>query len=245
MEDIHEMLYQPGPNPRSSLIEQFDGFFELEDCRPSDWSCGLQDGSEYWGWPNGVAVYTQVSKQPDVVQLFAGATATSISTSRRANYDYYEPRCAHGSSLSHSVHGLVATRLGHTEQAYHHFMRTATVDLLSTAKAVVGGTFDRRDTHRSPAAAPIRRAVFGFRGIERSPDGEPTVNPHLPSHWQSIEYGVRFVGQSLRVLARHDATIITASPENTGAVRVRQDGGGVATVGPGDEVSFHRRVGEH
>ena len=50
-------------------LEQFDGFFELEDIRPDALRERLIDPSEYWGWPNGIAVRTQVSKQADVAML--------------------------------------------------------------------------------------------------------------------------------------------------------------------------------
>ena len=46
-----------------------------------------------------------------------------------ANYEYYEPRTEHGSSLSPSVHALVACKAEHHQEAYRYFMESATIDL--------------------------------------------------------------------------------------------------------------------
>ena len=72
----------------------------------------MQDRGEYWGWPNGIAVETQVSKQADVTQLFALHPHAYSREMMRANYDYYEPRTQHGSSLSYSVYAMVAAWIG-------------------------------------------------------------------------------------------------------------------------------------
>ena len=64
----------PEPDPGTGLIEQFTGFFDLEDVTPAELEDRLLDPTEYWGWPNGVAVRTQVSKQADVpMQLWLHA----------------------------------------------------------------------------------------------------------------------------------------------------------------------------
>lgn len=228
-----DLIYVPEPDPESGLIEQFDGFFDLEDCRPVDLEHRLQDPSEYWGWPNGVAYFTQVSKQPDVVQLFAVDHTFDLAV-QKANYDYYEPRCAKESSLSHAVHALVATRLGYTEQAYEHFMKSATVDLLSTNKPLVGGTFIG-GMHTAACGGAYQAAVFGFGGLSVA-EGVVEVAPHLPSHWVSISYGVVFRDQQLRVTAGHDGVTVTAAAANTGPVLVRCHGGAMQTLGPGDHV---------
>jgi trehalose/maltose hydrolase-like predicted phosphorylase len=53
---------------------------------------------------------------------FPGATA-------ERNFRHYEPRCAHGSSLSAGMHALVAARLGDAEMALRYLRETAATDL--------------------------------------------------------------------------------------------------------------------
>ena len=67
--DIAEKLYLPVPNLQG-VIEQFDGYFALESILPAEKiKERLIQKDEYYGWPNGIAVFTQVIKQADVIQL--------------------------------------------------------------------------------------------------------------------------------------------------------------------------------
>ena len=102
----------PRSRSRAKLVEQFQGFFDLEDVGPDEVRTRLLDPQEYWGWPNGVAVATQVSKQADVAMLLWLHGDRFDSETVQANYDYYEARCSHDSSLSHAAHGMVAARIG-------------------------------------------------------------------------------------------------------------------------------------
>ena len=219
---VEATLFEPGPDPDTSLIEPFDGFFDLADCRPDDLRKRLIDPGEYWGWPNGVAVHTQVSKQPDVVQMFAIDPAFPLEV-QRANYDYFEPRCSHGSSLSHSVHATVAARLAsfdrsYVEQAYDYFMQTAALDLRSTAHSVVGGTFIG-GMHTAANAGAYQTAVFGFGGFSMT-EGTVRIVPALPPAWTSLDYHVIVHGQRLAIAVTPADVTVTASSDNTSAVPV-------------------------
>ena len=52
---VHDRIFLPEPG-EDGLIEQFAGFFELEDVTPAVVRTRLLHPQEYWGWPNGVAV---------------------------------------------------------------------------------------------------------------------------------------------------------------------------------------------
>jgi 1,2-alpha-glucosylglycerol phosphorylase len=241
---VHDRLYVPQPDPETGLIEQFDGFFALEDVRPDELRGRLLDPTEYWGWPNGVAVHTQVSKQPAVVQLFA-VDGTYPPAVQRANYDYYEPRCAHGSSLSHSVHATVAAHLSdddprYLEQAYEYFMDTATVDLAATQHESVGGTFIG-GMHTAANAGAYGTAVFGFGGL-RVDDGVVLIEPRLPGRWRRLSYQVVFRDQRLNVEADHDATTVNAATTNTGEVPIRMGRDApIQQAAPGQQLRSTRR----
>lgn len=45
----------------------------------------------------------------------------------RKNWEYYEPRTEHGSSLSACMYSLVACQIGNPEAAYPFFMKSAGV----------------------------------------------------------------------------------------------------------------------
>lgn len=215
---VRDRMLLPQPDDDTDLIEQFAGFFELEDVRPDEVRSRLLDPGEYWGWPNGVAVATQVSKQPDVVMLLWQQADAFGDDVARANYEYYEPRCAHGSTLSHAAHGMVAVRIGEIERAHDHFRRTAMVDLLNTAHAVVGGTFIG-GIHTAACGGTYQLAVNGFGGLDVDGD-RLTIDPQLPAAWSGLSYPVRWRGLGLRVRITGDAIEITADHANDASVRV-------------------------
>jgi kojibiose phosphorylase len=230
---VRDRIFLPQPHPETGLIEQFDGFFDLEDVTPAEVAPRLLDPNEYWGWPNGVAVATQVSKQADVAVLLWQQPQAFDDAVARANYDYYEPRCSHNSSLSHAVYGFVAAHIGEAEVAHRHFVRTATIDLLNTNHPMVGGTFIG-GIHTAACGGTYQLAVQGLGGLGFS-SGRLTIDPALPPDWRSISYPVSWRGNRLRITASHDGVTITADPGNvTIEIEVR---GSLLEVSPGAEIS--------
>jgi kojibiose phosphorylase len=196
-EEIAELMYLPEPDPKSHIIEQFDGYFGLEEIRPEALRKRLIDPDEYWGWPNGIAVHTQVLKQADVIQLLAmlDGFPQEVLT---ANYEFYEPRTEHGSSLSPSVHALVASRAKHPEEAYRYFMESATIDLYNASKKVMSGGSFLGGIHTAAAGGVWLIIVKGFAGFSLTDDGA-AFEPALPESWESFCFTLRVRGCLLEV----------------------------------------------
>jgi trehalose/maltose hydrolase-like predicted phosphorylase len=106
-------------------------------------------------------------------------------------------------------------------RAHHHFRGTASVDLLRTQHAVVGGTFIG-GIHTAACGGTLQLAVAGFGGLGHHGD-ELVIEPHLPSHWTSMTYRVTWRGQRLRVTITDEVTV-TADPADDAAVDVIVDG---------------------
>lgn len=204
------------PRKEDQVIEQFDGFFELEDVGPDELEKRLLDPGEYWGWPNGVAVHTQVAKQADVVQLFALHPDAYDLETMQANYAYYEPRAQHGSSLSLSVYSMVASWIGRNDQAYEYFMRSCTVDLFNTNKAVSGGTFIG-GIHTAASGAAWQTVVFGFAGARVHQDGI-YLDPHMPPQWERVSFLMTFQRNDVHVEVMQDRIRVTADVSNAAEV---------------------------
>ena len=47
----------------------------------------------------------------------------------KANFDFYEPKTVHESSLSPCVHAILAAKLGYEEKAYEMYVRTSRLDI--------------------------------------------------------------------------------------------------------------------
>ncbi|MFO8065923.1 MAG: glycosyl hydrolase family 65 protein [Spirochaetia bacterium] len=203
-----ELIYVKEPDPATGVIEQFDGFFEHEDITPSELAGRLIDPGEYWGWPNGIAVPTQVSKQADVCQIFTLHPNDYDWTVMKANYEYYEPRTQHGSSLSPSVYGTVASWIGYTERAREYFVKSCSVDLFNTNKSVSGGTFIG-GIHTAACGAAWQMVVFGFAGFEL--DGSTLrFRPDLPPQWDSVSFFLEIRGALLDVEVTREGVTVSS-----------------------------------
>lgn len=213
-QEIAEKIYLPEPD-ENLLIEQFDGYFDLEDTTAEVLEERLIDKQEYWGWPNGVAVFTQVIKQADVIQLFTMHDIFSEEV-LAANYDYYEPRTQHGSSLSPSQYAIVAARLGRAEEAYDYFETSAFIDLMSTNKAVSGGTFIG-GVHTAAAGGIWQLIVNGFAGMKVNRKGLSFM-PILPEEWDSVEFNLNYKANKLKIKLSSDSFTVKASASNKNLV---------------------------
>ncbi len=153
-------LYLPQANEQG-VIEQFDGYFDLEDVSVDTVRGRLVHPQEYWGGSGGVATATKVIKQADVVTLMCVLPEYFPEEVKRANYDYYLPYTEHGSSLSASMYGLCACSIGRPEEAYALFCKTATVDLVGGGKKYAGKIYIG-GTHPASCGGAWMMAALGF-----------------------------------------------------------------------------------
>lgn len=189
--DAAEKLYIPQPN-EEKIIEQFDGYFELEDASLSDVKSRLLDEREYWGGAYGVASHTKIIKQADVVtwlNLFSDDFNTDVM---RSNWNYYEPRTEHGSSLSAGMYSILACKLGEPEKAYPFFMKSALADLKGGGKEWAGLLYIG-GTHPAAAGAAYMTAIEGFAGIQVK-NGKLICEPNLPPQFSEMHFKLRVKG---------------------------------------------------
>lgn len=242
LRDVADRLFVPEPDAGSKVIEQFSGYLRLEDASVSTVKSRVLNPTEYWGGGNGVATQTQVIKQADTVlllHLFAERYATDV---RRANWEYYEPRTEHGSSLSACVYAMVAAGLGKVDWAYRYFLKTATIDLTGDSKQYVGPLFIG-GTHPAANGGAWMTAVLGFAGLRCHPDG-PSLRPHLPRTWTQL--GFRFCWRELWFSVRVTPTAVkvTADAANQHPAMIDLDGVRVACA-PGETVAATNREDAH
>ncbi len=212
-QEIVDQIYLPEPDPETGIIEQFDGYFNLEEITPDELRKRLIDPGEYWGWPNGIAVNTQVLKQADVVQLLAilDEFPNDVLT---ANYEYYEPRTEHGSSLSPSVHALVASKACHEEEAYRYFMESATIDLYNASKKVNSGGSFLGGIHTAAAGGVWRIIVEGFGGFQLTENGVK-FEPRLPEEWEGLSFKLVTKGCLIEIRIDKEGIAIKSDRNNS------------------------------
>lgn len=209
-------LYVPEASGVNQLIEQFDGYFQLEDTVPDVIRKRMLKPNEYLGSPTGLAVDTQMIKQADVVLLTTLFRERYSLAVKKANWDYYEPRTEHGSSLSTCVYALAAADFGEAGWAYNHFMKAATIDLHGDYKLYVGDLYIG-GTHPAANGGSWMVAVLGFGGLDAN-EREIRLNPRLPERWTCLEYRIHWRGQRFKITATPDGVSIEASADNTETV---------------------------
>jgi len=186
--DAAEKLYIPSPDCESGLIEQFDGYFKLEDVGPETVRGRLLHEKEYWGGAYGVAAQTQTIKQADVVTMLCLFPDDYDDEICRKNWLYYDPRTEHGSSLSACMSAICACRFGFREEAYRLFMKSACTDLNGGGKEWAGLVYIG-GTHPAAAGGAYKIVVDGFAGLKFT-GGKPQSKPKLPKLWKRLVFHV-------------------------------------------------------
>jgi trehalose/maltose hydrolase-like predicted phosphorylase len=178
-----------GFDPSTGLYEEFAGFHALEKVDVATYA----DRKE----PIDVALgrertqRSQVVKQADVVALIALLPVAFPEAAAEANFRYYEPRCAHGSSLSPSMHALVAARLGNASLALRYLCASANFDLVSDPNTAGG-------VHIASLGGLWQAVVLGFGGLDMTGD-VVALDPKLPPQWRGLSFNVCWRGRLLGV----------------------------------------------
>lgn len=207
--EMAERLWIPEPDPESGIVPQFDGYHKLEDCSLAEVKERVLDPNEYLGGGNGLATTTKILKQADVVLMMNLFRSDYDQETIRANWEYYEPRTEHGSSLSACAYAMVAAGIGNPDWAYDYFMKTATVDLTGKSKQYVGPLYIG-GTHPAANGGAWLSTVLGFAGLQMSDKGIE-LNPNLPSHWTSLAFPVMWRGKQYRIVIKGEtATVVPA-----------------------------------
>ena len=178
---FRDLIYLPKANDKH-IIEQFEGYFDLEDVLPADVKKMARNDKEYLG---GLACKTKTIKQADVVALMVIMPEFNFTKYSKENYWYYLPYTEHGSSLSSSMYSIVASRIGERDNAYAMFRKSSGIDLGTDQKMYAGGIYIG-GTHPASNAGAYLSAIFGFAGLCLGE--EIKLNPRLPKQIKHMEF---------------------------------------------------------
>ncbi|HVA74804.1 MAG TPA: glycosyl hydrolase family 65 protein [Acidimicrobiales bacterium] len=206
--DLAERLVD-GWNPDLGIYEQFAGYFELEPllvsqvAQPPVAIDVLLGAERVRG--------SQLIKQADVLMLHHLLPTEVVDGSLGACLAFYEPRTAHGSSLSPAISAALLARAGQLDRALELFRLAARLDLDDLTGTTASGL------HLATMGGVWQALAYGFLGLEAQ--GEVlALEPHLPGAWSALSMRLRFRGQRLQVRAEHDQ--ITIGCDRPLAVRV-------------------------
>jgi len=183
--DIVEKMHLPEDKARNIYLQQ-DGYMDKEQILVKDLDPDQRPLNQKWSWDR--ILRSCFIKQADVLQgLYFFEDHFDIDTIRR-NFEFYESRTVHESSLSPCVHAILAAKIGDLNKAYELYLRTSRLDLDDYNKEVNEGL------HITSMAGSWMSVIQGFAGM-RVCNGKLTFNPKLPKHWKSLSFKVNFRGE--------------------------------------------------
>ncbi len=192
---------------KDGIIEQFDGYFRLEDCSVDEVRSRLLNEKEYWGGGNGVASNTRVIKQADVVTMLELFHKDYDTETLRKNWEFYEPYTEHGSSLSACMYSLLACRFHEPSKAYPFFLKSAESDLKGGGKQWAGLVYIG-GTHPAAEGGAWMVLAKGFAGLEVE-DGAISGRACLPEEIDQISFHVIVRGKEHRITVTKENVSIT------------------------------------
>jgi kojibiose phosphorylase len=196
--DVADKIYIPF-DERTGLYEEFEGFFDLEDVVVNQVDGDNRD-LLLRELERRVKVTTLV-KQADVVLLQYLLRSKFTLNSKKLNFQYYEPRTSHRSSLSPSIHAIMGSEIDDLTRSYRYFMKSARIDLENSARNTGEGI------HAAALGGTWQAAINGFAGM-RILDGELAFHPHLPDKWQKMEFKIKWRGETLGLSVMKDSVQI-------------------------------------
>jgi maltose phosphorylase len=177
-------------NEKTMLFEQHEGYFKLPhldvDLIP------IEDFPLYHHWSYDRIYRNDMIKQPDVLMMMLLFNSRFTKEQLEKNYEFYEPRCIHESSLSPSVHSILAAQLQKQEEAYKFFGFATRMDLDNYNRNTSEGL------HTTSIAAAWMNIVYGFGGM-RSDGKQLSFSPSIPRDWNGYSFRIHYQNDVIQV----------------------------------------------
>lgn len=209
--DIAAKIHLPY-NEKLGVIMQQDGFMDKEQILVKDLDPSQRPLNQKWSWDR--ILRSVFIKQADVLQgIYFFEEDFDFETIKK-NFDFYEQRTVHESSLSPCVHAILACKIQDMERAKLMYLRTARLDLDDYNKEVNEGL------HITSMAGSWMSVVEGFGGL-RIKNDTLYFNPFLPENWKSLAFKVIFRGRTIKAKFEAGKTTLTNESELPLAVFVK------------------------
>ncbi|MCF8226699.1 MAG: glycoside hydrolase family 65 protein [Bacteroidales bacterium] len=187
--DIINNLYFPYSGEKKIFLQQ-DGYMDKKQIFASDIEPSERPINQHWSWDR--ILRSPFIKQADVLQGIYFFEDDYLEETLRRNFDFYEPRTVHESSLSPCIHSVLASKLGRKEIAYEMYLRTSRLDLDDYNKEVGEGL------HITSMGGTWMSVVYGFGGM-RVKNDMLHLTPSLPDQWKSLSFNIIFRENYLKI----------------------------------------------
>lgn len=184
----------------TKLFEQHEGYFNLPHIDID--KIPIEDFPLYHHWSYDRIYRNDMIKQPDVLMMMLLYNGSFTKEQLKRNYEYYEPRCIHESSLSPSVHSILADELDKHDEAYKFFGFATRMDLDNYNRNTSEGL------HTTSIAAAWMNIIYGFGGM-RSDRDILSFSPSIPKAWNGYSFRISYMGDVIEVEINKDVAVFT------------------------------------
>ena len=195
-QEIVDQMYLPEDHELGIFVEN-DGFLN-KDLKPvSELADSDLPLNQNWSWDK--ILRSPYIKQGDVLQGIWDFIDDFTPEQKAKNFDFYEPLTVHESSLSASIHSILAADLHKEDQAVEMYERTSRLDLDNYNNDTVDGL------HITSMTGSWLAIVQGFAGM-RIRNDQLHYAPFLPKKWDSYQFRQQFRGRVIEVTVDADGT---------------------------------------
>lgn len=187
--DVTDKIFLPTLQDGKLFLQQ-DGYMDKEQIMAADLDPAERPINQTWSWDR--ILRSCFLKQADVLQGIATFEDHYSDEVIGINFDFYEPRTLHESSLSPCVHTILGAKLGKMEKAYEMYLRTSRLDLDDYNKEVAEGL------HITSMGGTWMSMVYGFGGL-RIKDDKLSLSPRVPEAWTSVAFKIKFRDNTLTI----------------------------------------------
>ena len=188
----------------TKLFEQHAGYYDLPHIDIK--KIPVTDFPLYAHWSYDHLYRNDMIKQPDVLMMMFLYNQSFTKEQKLKNYEFYEPRTIHESSLSPSVHSILALELGKEKEGLDFFGFATRMDLDDYNRNTCEGL------HLTSICAAWLNIVYGFGGL-RSDGNILVLRPVLPSNWKSYKFKFKYASSNILVNVERDKVTIDSSKE--------------------------------
>jgi kojibiose phosphorylase len=175
----------------SGIIEQFDGFSSLKAIPVNEFGINGMPMIPSSIELKFIGQYKLI-KQADVVMLLYTLPEMFTLQQMKRNYDYYQTMTIHKSSLSPSMHAIVAAKIGKTKEAFKYYSISSNADLEDLHKNTKEGM------HAANLGGTWQMLIHGFAGVNVFKNSL-CIYPRLPKQIRSLKFKISWHGFSLNI----------------------------------------------
>ena len=204
-------LYLPVAN-EAGIIPQNDTYLQLKEIDLTKYKESGINRHIYRDYSLDEISGLMVSKQADLIQLFALMPSLVSKETVMKNFAFYNEKCLHDSSLSLSAFAIVAAQIRKGDLAHTFFRGALDTDFGEKAANSAAGI------HAANCGGIWQCIAFGFAGI-RIEDGVLTVDPALPEAWAALELNL-FRNGAVHLKIDHTSVQVTYDGKEPLAMKI-------------------------